>query len=110
MVDGAINLFAPDILAKEMTATGFPTNLSSPLGVLILCCAAVYAFPRTRVLGAILVTGFLGGAICTHFRLGDIGSTPQIVGLVLGLAAWASLYLEHAQLRDFLPLCQNRRP
>ncbi|MDM0014637.1 DoxX family protein [Variovorax sp. J22P168] len=107
LADGAVNLFAPGILDKEMAATGFPMNLSTALGVLILACAVLYAIPKTSVLGAILVTGFLGGAICTHFRLGEIGSPPQIACVVIGVAAWASLYLRLGSLRLLIPLVRS---
>jgi hypothetical protein len=55
------------------------------------------------VLGAILVTGFLGGAICTHFRLGAIGSKPQVICVVLGLMTWGALYLRNGHVRSLLP-------
>ena len=63
----------------------------------------LYALPQTAVLGAILVTGFLGGAISTHLRLGRLVSPPQIVSLVLGLMAWGGLYLRNPHLRELLP-------
>ena len=66
-------------------------------------CAILYALPPTAILGAILVTGFLGGAICTHFRLGRMVSPPQIVSLVLGVMAWGGLYLRIGDLRNLLP-------
>jgi hypothetical protein len=63
-----------------------------------------YAIPQTAVLGAILVTGFLGGAICTHFRLGSIVSPPQMISLVLGVMAWGGIYLRYPALRTLLPI------
>ncbi|MGJ7506546.1 DoxX family protein [Variovorax sp. GT1P44] len=103
LADGLVNLFAPELTSKAMVATGFPLALSRPLGVLILVCAALYAVPQTSVLGAILVTGFLGGAICAHFRLGLFLSPPQVVSLLLGIATWASLYLRFGALQALLP-------
>ena len=69
-----------------------------------LTCTILYAIPRTAMLGAILLTGFLGGAICTHFRLGEIGSPPQLICLALGILVWAGLYLRDTRVRDLLPL------
>ena len=71
------------------------------LGLLELTVVAIYLIPPTAVLGAILVTGYLGGAVATHFRVGD----PQLVGpLVLGVLAWAGLYLRDARVRSLIPL------
>src|SRR5689334_16923645 len=81
LADGTVQLTAPELLRTEMEASGFPMGLSPMLGIITLTCTALYAFPRTAVLGAILVTAFLGGAICTHFRLGEIGSPPQLISL-----------------------------
>ena len=71
--------FARSITKAELTATGFPERAASPLAIMALVCAILYAIPQTAVLGAIVTTGFLGGAICTHFRLGKLASAPQIV-------------------------------
>jgi len=73
------------------------------MGILILICAILYALPQTAVLGAILVTGFLARAICTHFRLGAIASPPQIISLVLGLMTWGGLYLQNGNVRSLMP-------
>lgn len=104
LADAAVNLFAPAMLKAEMDATGFSPSSAPVLGIVMLVSAILYGMPRTSVLGAILITGFLGGAICTHFRLGEIGSPPQIVCLVLGIATWAGLYLRNPTVRTLLPL------
>ncbi|KAA1176712.1 DoxX family protein [Rhizobium tropici] len=102
--DAAVNLFSPATLTAEMIATGFPANQAGAVGLIILVCAVLYAIPRTAVLGAILMTGFLGGAICTHFRLGEIGSPPQLISLLLGVMAWGGLYLRDERVRRLLPI------
>ncbi|MCA0247109.1 MAG: DoxX family protein [Proteobacteria bacterium] len=104
LADAAVNLFAPAMLKAEMDATGFAPSSAPVLGIVMLVSAILYGMPRTSVLGAILITGFLGGAICTHFRLGEIGSPPQIICLVLGIMTWAGLYLRNPTLRKLLPL------
>ncbi|WP_413992155.1 DoxX family protein [Labrys okinawensis] len=104
LADGLVQLFAPGLTKAEMEATGFPTSQAIPLGIIMLACAILYAIPRTAVLGAILVTGFLGGAICTHFRLGELGSPPQLICLLLGALTWGGLYLRETRLRALLPL------
>jgi hypothetical protein len=99
-----VNLFAPHLLKAEMAAVGFPADLAPLLAMLMLLCAAAYAYPPTSVLGAILVTGFFGGAICLHLRIGEIGSPPQLVCLAIGLMAWAGLFLRDANVRAVLPV------
>jgi hypothetical protein len=64
----------------------------------------LYAIPATAVLGAILVTGFLGGAICAHVRIGELGSPPEIISLLLGPMTWGGLYARDPRIRAILPL------
>jgi len=73
VADGAIQLFAPAQIASMLRETGFAMDLTRVVGPIILACAILYAIPATAVLGAILVTGFLGGAICAHVRIGELG-------------------------------------
>jgi hypothetical protein len=87
-------------LEQGFAHLGLPMSMRVPLAVLELTCAVVYMIPATSVLGAILLAGYLGGAICTHWRVGD----PFIVQVVLGLLVWLGLYLREARLRDLLPI------
>jgi hypothetical protein len=104
LADAAVNLFAPEMLKADMDATGFEPGSARALGIIMLVCAIIYAVPRTSTLGAILITGFLGGAICTHLRLGEFGSPPQLICLFLGIITWAGLYLRNPTMRKLLPL------
>jgi len=104
LVDGAMQLFAPANVASMMQETGFAMDLTPTLGGIMVACAALYAIPATTVLGAILVAGFLGGAICAHIRLGELGSPPEIISLLLGLMTWGGLYLRDPRIRAILPL------
>jgi DoxX-like family len=106
LADAAVNLFAPQLLKAEMSASGFPVELAPVLAMLMLLCAGLYAYPRTSVVGAILVTGFFGGAICLHLRMGEIGSPPQLISLLIGVLAWLGLFLRDAKVRAVLPLRQ----
>ena len=108
LVDGATQLLTPAKIASMMQDTGFPMILTPVLGWVMLVCAALYAIPVTTVLGAILVTGFLGGAICAHVRLGEIGSPPELLSLLLGVMAWGGLYLRDPRIRGVLPLSRSR--
>jgi hypothetical protein len=104
IADAAVNLFYPSLVQAEMAATGFAEGQAHLIGTIALVCAALYAIPRTSVFGAILLTGFLGGAICTHFRVGEIATAPQLVSLLLGAGAWGALYLRDPRVRTLLPL------
>lgn len=104
LADAAVNLFASDMLKATMEAEGFPVSMAPTLGIIILVCAIVYAIPRTAVLGAILITGFFGGAICVHFRLGEIGNPPQLICLALAMLTWGGLYLRDPRLRALMPM------
>ena len=102
--DGTIQIFAPARIASVLQETGFAMDLTRVVGPIILACAILYAIPATAVLGAILVTGFLGGAICAHVRIGELGSPPEIISLLLGALTWGGLYARDRRIRDILPL------
>ncbi len=102
--DGTILLFAPAQIASMLQETGFAMDLTRIVGPIILVCAILYAIPSTAVLGAILVTGFLGGAVCAHVRIGELGSPPELISLLLGAMTWGGLYLRDPRIRAFLPL------
>ena len=102
--DGTIQIFAPARIASVLQETGFAMDLTRVVGPIILACAILYAIPATAVLGAILVTGFLGGAICAHVRIGELGSPPEIISLLLGALTWGGLYARDHRIRAILPL------
>ena len=104
LADGAIQLLAPAQIASMLRETGFAIELTRVLGPIVLACAILYAIPATAVLGAILVTGFLGGAICAHVRIGELGSPPEIIALLLGAMTWVGLYAREPRVRTILPL------
>jgi hypothetical protein len=87
-----------------MNKFGWPESILLVLGVLELGSVLAYLIPRTAVLGAILMTGYLGGAIATHVRIGDPGWPTA---LILGIFVWAGLYLRDERLRALLPLRQS---
>lgn len=104
MADGTIQLLAPTQIANMLQETGFAMEATRIVGPIILACAILYAIPATAVLGAILVTGFLGGAICAHVRIGELGSPPQLISLLLGAMTWGGLYARNPRIRAILPL------
>lgn len=102
--DGTVQLFASAQIASMLRETGFAMEMTRIVGPIILACAILYAIPATAVLGAILVTGFLGGAICAHVRIGELGSPPEIISLLLGVMTWGGLYLRDPRIQAVLPL------
>jgi hypothetical protein len=102
--DGTIQLLAPSQVAGMLQETGFAMDLTRVVAPILLVCAMLYAIPATAVLGAILVTGFLGGAICAHVRIGELGSPPEIISLLLGALTWGGLYARDPRIRAVLPL------
>jgi hypothetical protein len=104
VADGAVQLFAPAQIASMLQKTGFAMDLTRIMGPVILACAILYAIPATAVLGAILVTGYLGGAICAHVRIGEVGSPPELITLALGALTWGGLYARDLRIRAILPL------
>ena len=89
----------PDVL-KGIAHLGLPESMLVPLAILEISCVVIYLIPATSVFGAILLTGYIGGAICTHWRSGD----PFVVQIVLGLLVWLGLYLRENRLRELIPL------
>ena len=84
---------------EGMAKMGFPDSMRLPLGVLELVCLVLYLFPQTAVLGAVLLTGYLGGAICTHWRAGESVIFPALLGGVV----WLGIYLREPRLWPLLP-------
>jgi hypothetical protein len=85
---------------------GLPPSMMLPLAILEMTCVVIYLVPATAVLGAILLAGFIGGAICTHWRVGD----PFFVQIVIGLLVWLGVWLRDARLRDLIPLRLTAAP
>jgi hypothetical protein len=104
--DGAIKLVPLDIVTETSRQLGIPEHLARTLGVLTLIGTALYAYPRTSVLGAIILTGYLGGAIYVHVRAGSPLFSHTLFGVYLGLLIWGGLYLRDATVRSLIPLRQ----
>jgi hypothetical protein len=92
----------PDDNKKEMAKMGWDVSIAPALGVVILVVVALYVIPQTAVLGAILMTGYLGGAVATHVRIGDYGMMAPAI--VAGVLTWIGLYLRDHRVRSLAPL------
>lgn len=104
LFDGSLKVMELDIVKETGAQLGLPAHLNFGLGVLIFIIVVLYAIPRTAILGAILLTGLLGGAIATHLRVGSPLFTHTLFGVYLGLMAWGGLFLRDERLRALIPL------
>lgn len=101
LFSGAMKLARPaEVLPFFAGHFGYPEGALPAIALAEVASALLYAFPRTAVLGAILVTGYMGGAMATHVRVGE----PFLMQLGVGVLAWAGLWLREARLRSLLPL------
>jgi hypothetical protein len=100
LMSGVMKLLKPTFVLDSFTHLGWDVNQALGLGILEIACTVLYLIPRTTVLGAILLTGYLGGATATHVRIGEAFFIPVVFGMVI----WGGLYLRDARLRALLPL------
>jgi hypothetical protein len=105
-MDGVIKLVPIAAVTDTMQQLGYSGSIvqARGLGMLTLLCAVLYAIPRTAVLGAILLTGLLGGAMATHLRVDSPLFSHLLFGLYVGLIAWGGLYLRDPVIRAMLPM------
>jgi hypothetical protein len=97
LIDGGMKLFKPPVVIESTIQLGYPESAIVGIGTVLLACTALYVIRRTAVLGAVLLTGYLGGAVATHVRMG--GPWFNILfPVVLGVIAWAGLYLRDSRL------------
>ena len=97
-MDGAMKLLRPRVVVEGTERVGYAAGVILPLGIVLLACLAVYLIPRTRVLGAILLTGYLGGAVATHVRIGDPLFSHVLFPVYVAALLWAGLCLRDARL------------
>ena len=101
--DGVIKVLQLAPAVEATVQLGYPEHLVLGIGLIELACLAVYVFPRTSVLGAILLTGYLGGALATQVRV-DAELFPLVFPIMMGLLLWGGLYVRDDRLRLLLPL------
>ena len=101
--DGVGHLMKPAPVVEAFARLGYPLSASVWIGLLALICTAIYVTPRTSVLGAILLTGYLGGAVSTHVRAGST-LFETVFPVILGTLVWAGIFVRDAQLRQLIPL------
>jgi hypothetical protein len=101
--DGVGHLMKPAPVVEAFGRLGYPLSASVGIGVLALICTAIYVTPRTSIFGAILLTGYLGGAVSTHVRARS-SLFETVFPVILGVLVWAGIYVRDAQLRELIPL------
>jgi DoxX-like family len=105
LFDGAMKLVPWPIVTETMDKMGYGSSegLARSLGIITIVCTVLYAVPPTSILGAILLTGYLGGAIASHLRIGSPLFSHTLFGLYLGLMVWGGLWLRDRSLRSLVP-------
>jgi hypothetical protein len=105
LMDAGMKLLALPVVLQASAALGFEgEDMARGLGALLLACTLLYTAPQTAVLGAIMLTGFFGGAVAVKLRMGDPLVTHVLFGVYLGVLVWGGLYLRDAKLRQIFPL------
>jgi hypothetical protein len=102
LVDGVMKLFKPASVVEATVQLGYPEGAIVGIGIVLLACTVLYVIPRTSILGAILLTGYLGGAVATHVRVGA-GLFPVLFPVFFGVLLWGGLYLRDDRLRALIP-------
>ena len=105
LFDGAIKLVPWPVVTETMDRIGYGSSetLARSLGIITIVCTVLYAIPPTSILGAILLTGYLGGAMASHLRIGSPLFSHILFGFYLGLMVWGGLWLRDKSLRASIP-------
>ena len=103
VLDGVGHVMKPAPVVEAFSRLGYPLSASVGIGLLALVCTAIYVTPKTSVLGAILLTGYMGGAVATHVRAGST-LFETIFPVILGALVWAGIFVRDAQVRKIIPV------
>jgi DoxX-like family len=104
LMDSVMKLVKPAFVVDATVKLGYQESTIVPLGIVLLTCVILYSIPQTSVLGAILLTGYLGGAVATHVRVGDPLFSHVLFPVYLGVLIWLGIYLRDARMRALVPL------
>jgi hypothetical protein len=103
LFDAVIKLLKLPVVAQNFNQLGYPVSLATTIAIIALACIAVYVIPPTSALGAILLTGYFGGAIATHIRVGNPLFSHILFPVYLALLVWGGLFLREPRLRSLIP-------
>jgi DoxX-like protein len=104
LFDVSLKFMKPAIAVQTTLELGYPESSILTTGIILLACLILHLIPRTSVLGAILLTGYLGGAVATHFRIGNPLFSHTLFPIYVGVLIWGGLFLRDARLRALIPL------
>ena len=104
LMDAVGKLIRPAPVIEGTVALGYQESVILPLGIVLLVCTVLYILPQTAVLGAVLLTGYLGGAVATHVRIANPLFTHTLFPVYLGIMIWLGLYLRDRRVRELLPI------
>jgi len=107
-MDGVMKLFKPAPVVEGTISLGYRESTIVPIGLVLVACTLLFVIPRTAVLGAILLTGYLGGAVATHVRVGAPLFSHTLFPVYIGVLVWAGLWLRDGRVRALLPLRERR--
>ena len=104
LMDSVGKFLKPTPVVEGTVKLGYSESILLPIAIVLLACTVLYLIPRTSVLGAILLTGYLGGAVATHARVGDPLFSHILFPVYFGVMLWGGLYLRDPRLRELIPL------
>ncbi|HMD20894.1 MAG TPA: DoxX family protein [Alloacidobacterium sp.] len=104
LMDAVMKLIKPAAVLKAQAELGWPDEITVATGVVLLICTILYAWPKTAILGAILLTGYLGGAVAVQWRVGHPLFAATLFPVYMGIALWAGLCLRDAELCEMIPV------
>jgi hypothetical protein len=104
LMDAVMKFVKPEPVVETTVGLGYPEHLIMPIGAILLVCVILYLIPQTAVLGAILLTGYLGGAVATNFRVESPIFSHTLFPVYIGILLWLGLYLRDARLKDLIPI------
>lgn len=104
LFDGITKLMKISVVLKACAQLGLSESIVVPIGITLLVCTVLYIIPSTSILGAILLTGYLGGAVCIQLRVGNPLFSQTLFPVYFGVLVWLALYLREPRLRSLIPL------
>ena len=106
VMDGTMKLFKPAVVLEANARLGYPESTLVGIGVTLLACTALYVIPRTSTFGAILLTGYLGGAVASNVRAAEV-LFNTLFPVMIGVLVWGGLWLRDSRLRNLVPLTKD---
>jgi len=107
LFDCSLKIARAQVAVEGTVKLGYSESVVAPIGIVLLICTILYAIPRTSVLGAVLLTGYLGGAVATNVRAGLPLAGYVLFPVYVGVLAWLGLYLRSLRVRNILPVITN---